>query len=238
MKNTLRLITLLFSILFLFNSCKKDSTIKTEEKQSSAVLDSLASKYYDQYLQFYPLEATAQGVYKYNDLLTNNIDPAFISKEISFYTSIQEELKTIDYNQLPEDQKVVYDVLDYTLKDKIEKYVYHPEYIPFTQFSGLPLDFPLLGSGEGNQPFKTENDYDNWLRRMEQFPQWMDTAIANFKTGVNNKEVLPKKLVVKMISQMNGEEIISKDLSKNIFYGPIRNLSNDLTVQQKEKYKT
>lgn len=238
MKNKSVIVVLLIYMLFAFVSCKKEKTIKTEEKQSSAVLDSLAAKYYDQYLQFYPLEATAQGEYKYNDLLTNTIDPEFISKEISFYTSIQEELKKINYNQLPENEKVVYDVLDYTLKDKIERYAYHPEYIPFTQFSGLPLDFPLLGSGDGNQPFKNNKDYDNWLRRMEKFPEWMDTAIANFKVGVKNKDVLPKKLVVKMIAQMNGEEIISKDLSKNIFYGPIRNLSSDLTLAQKEKYRT
>ena len=238
MKNKSTKIALLFSFIFLFVSCKKESILKTEEKQSSAVLDSLAEKYYDQYLQFYPLEATSQGVYKYNDQLTNTIDASFISKEISFYTSIKEELKNINYNQLPENQKVVYDVLDYTLKDKIEKYAYHPEYIPFTQFGGLPLDFPLLGSGEGNQPFQTNKDYDNWLRRMEKFPEWMDTAIANFKIGASKKEVLPKKLVVKMIAQMNGEEIISKDLSKNIFYGPIRHLSSDLTLAQKEKYRT
>ena len=238
MKNKFRPFALMISLLFLVFSCKKESTIKNEQMQSSAVLDSLASKYYDQYLQFYPLEATAQGENKYNDLLTNTIDSNFISKEILFYNGVQEDLKKIDYNQLPEDDKVVYDVLDYTLKDKIERYAYHPEYIPFTQFGGLPLDFPLLGSGEGNQPFKTSKDYDNWLRRMEKFPEWMDTAIANFKIGIKNKQVLPKKLVIKMIAQMKGAEIIETDLSKNIFYGPIRNISSELTPAQKEKYIT
>lgn len=238
MKNKFIPFALVISLLFLVFSCKKESTIKNEQTQSSAVLDSLASKYYDQYLQFYPLEATAQGENKYNDLLTNTIDSNFISKEILFYNSIQEDLKKIDYNQLPEDDKVVYDVLDYTLKDKIERYAYHPENIPFTQFGGLPLDFPLLGSGDGNQPFKTSKDYDNWLRRMEKFPEWMDTAIANFKIGIKNKQVLPKKLVIKMIAQMKGAEIIETDLSKNIFYGPIRNISSELTPAQKEKYIT
>ncbi|MFC6266882.1 DUF885 domain-containing protein [Frigoriflavimonas asaccharolytica] len=238
MKNKFIPFSVIISLLFLIFSCKKESTVNIEEIKSSAVLDSIASKYYNQYLQFYPLEATAQGENKYNDLLTNTIDSNFISKEISFYKSIQEELKNLNYNQLPEDDKVVYDVLDYTLKDKIERYTFHPEYIPFTQFGGLPLDFPLLGSGDGNQPFKNDKDYDNWLRRMEKFPDWMDTAIANFKIGIQNKQVLPKKLVVKMIAQMKGEEIINKNLSKNIFYGPIRNLSSNLTVAQKENYRT
>jgi hypothetical protein len=46
-----------------------------------------------------------------------------------------------------------YDVLDYTLKDKMNDYAYHPELMPFSQFEGLPLDFPLL-SAEGNQPLR------------------------------------------------------------------------------------
>ena len=133
-------------------------------------------------------------------------------------------------------KKTVYDVLDFILKDKIERNSYHPEYIPFTQFGGLPLDFPLLGSGEGSQPFKTEKDYDDWLKRTEKFPEWMNTAVENFRTGIVNQHVLPKKLVVKMIPQMKAQEITTSDFEKNIFYGPINNFPKDFSTVQKEKY--
>ena len=145
-------------------------------------------------------------------------------------------MKKVDYKNLSDDQKTVYDVLDYTLKDKIERYAYHPEYIPFTQFGGLPLDFPLLGSGQGSQPFKTEKDYDDWLKRAEKFPDWMDTAIENFRTGIANNYVLPKKLVVKMIPQMKADEIITTNFDKNIFYGPIKNFPKSFNAAQKDKF--
>ena len=67
---------------------------------------------------------------------------------------------------MDDQHKVIFDVLDNQLKTKVESYVYHPEYIPFSQFEGLPLTMPLLGSGKGSQPFKTVKDYDNWLKRM------------------------------------------------------------------------
>lgn len=215
-------------------SCKKSDTPLAEVQPVQ--LDSIAANYYEQYLKLYPLEATAQGDLRYNDQLPINIDKDFISGEIAFYNSVQKQLKNVQYTNLTDDQKTVYDVLDYTLKDKIERYAYHPEYIPFTQFGGLPLDFPLLGSGEGSQPFKTEKDYDDWLKRVEKFPIWMDAAIENFRAGIKANYVLPKKLVAKMITQMRADEINTSDFNKNIFFGPIKHFPKNFTAEQKDKY--
>ncbi|WP_292009883.1 DUF885 domain-containing protein [Chryseobacterium sp.] len=236
MKNILSKSIIALSLALSLLSCKKTDSPLT--KITPTNLDSIAANYYEQYLKLYPLEATSQGDTRYNDQLAINIDKDFISGEIAFYNSVQKQLDQVDYKNLSDDNKVVYNVLDYTLKDKIEAYAYHPEYIPFTQFSGLPLTFPLFGSGEGSQPFNTEKDYADWLKRMEKFPEWMETAQENFREGISNKIVLPKKLVIKMIPQMKAEEITSPDMEKNIFYGPIRKFPKDFTEAQKNKYTT
>ena len=234
MKTLRNAVIAIFAGLILMISCKK-SDIALPKSESN--IDSIASKYYEGYLKMYPLEATMQGDSRYNDLLSNNISSEFISKEIEFYTDTQKKLKSIDYDDLSDEQKTVYDVLDYTLKDKIERYAYHPELLPFSQFEGLPLDFPLLGSAEGNQPFKTTKDYDNWLKRIDAFVIWMNTAEKNFREGMKQNVVLPKKLVVKMIPQMHSEEIITEDFDKNIFYGPIKKMPKNFSAKDKEKYK-
>ena len=224
----------IFAGLILMITCKKSDIALPK---SEANIDSIASKYYEGYLKMYPLEATMQGDSRYNDLLSNNISSEFISKEIAYYNETQKKLQTLDYDALSDEQKTVYDVLDYTLKDKIERYAYHPELMPFSQFEGLPLDFPLLGSAEGNQPFKTTKDYDNWLKRIDAFVIWMNTAEKNFREGMKQNVVLPKKLVVKMIPQMHSEEIITEDFDKNIFYGPIKKMPKNFSAKDKEKYK-
>lgn len=234
MKNLLYKTLFFFSLTGSLISCKKSDSPLT--KETPVELDSIAANYYEQYLKLYPLEATAQGDLRYNDQLPINIDRDFISGEISFYNSVQTQLRKVDYKGLSDEDKTVYNVLDYTLKDKIERYAYHPEYIPFTQFGGLPLDFPLLGSAEGSQPFKTEKDYEDWLKRTEKFPEWMDAAIENFKEGIAAQYVLPKKLVAKMIPQMKAEELISPDFSKNIFYGPVNKFPKNFTAAQREKF--
>ena len=228
--------TVFFTALLSFSSCNKKQVEPVADQHSTEILDSIASRYYEHYLQMYPLEATMQGDTRYNDKLPINISKKFISEEITFYNSIQNQLRNIDYDKLPNKDKVVYDVLDTTLKDKIERYAYHPEYFPFTQFGGLPLDFPLLGSGQGSQPFKTTKDYDDWLKRADKFPEWMDQAISNFRTGMKEKYTLPKVLVEKMVVQMKAEELQSKSKSKNIFYGPVKNFPSDFTADQKKVY--
>jgi len=233
MKNILSVLYFAIFTSLILLSCKKSDL--PVAKEIPADLDSIAANYYEQYLKLYPLQATAQGDYRYNDQLPIDIDKDFISGEISFYNSVQNQLKKVDYKNLSDEKKTVFDVLDYTLKDKVERYAYHPEKIPFTQFGGLPLDFPLLGSGEGSQPFKTEKDYEDWLKRTENFPNWMNTAIENFREGITTGFVLPKKLVTKMIPQMKAEEITTADLEKNIFYGPVKKFPKNFTSAQKER---
>ncbi|MCY0969069.1 DUF885 domain-containing protein [Chryseobacterium wangxinyae] len=234
MKNIISKVVLGLGFAACVVSCKKTDSPLT--KVTPTNLDSIAANYYEQYLKLYPLEATSQGDLRYNDQLPINIDKDFISGEIAFYNSVQKQLENVDYKALSDEDKVVYDVLDYTLKDKTEKYSYHPEYIPFSQFEGLPLSFPLYGSGQGSQPFNTEKDYEDWLKRMEKFPEWMTAATENFREGMTNKIVLPRKLVLKMIPQMKAEEIITSDFEKNIFSGPVKNFPKDFTAEQKEKF--
>ncbi|AQX11928.1 hypothetical protein BAX94_11725 [Elizabethkingia meningoseptica] len=239
MKNLLKIgLLATLGITVVAVSCqKKDSTKNVAlDAQENDKLVKLADKYYETFLKLNPLEATSQGDLRFNDLLPDNISAKVIAEEINFYNTTTKELAGIKYDALDDQHKVIYDVLDNQLKTKVESYVYHPEYIPFTQFDGLPLTLPLLGSGKGTQPFKTEKDYDNWLKRIAQFPVWMNTAEQNFRTGIKNKFVLPKKLVVKMIPQMTAAEIITPDFSKNIFYGPVKDFPKDFSAEQKQKY--
>jgi hypothetical protein len=93
--------TLLTAVILL--SCKKSDL--PVAKETPADLDSIAANYYEQYLKLYPLQATAQGDNRYNDQLPIDIDKDFISGEISFYNSVQNELRKVDYKNLSDEKK-------------------------------------------------------------------------------------------------------------------------------------
>jgi uncharacterized protein (DUF885 family) len=105
--------------------------------------------------------------------------------------------------------------------------------MPFAQFFSVPLTMGQLGNGNGNQPFKTVKDYDNWLERIEGFTVWTDTTIANFKKGMATGMVLPKALVVRMVPQL--ESLAQTDATKNIFYGPINHFPEGFSKEDKER---
>jgi hypothetical protein len=85
-----------------------------------------------------------------------------------------------------------------------------------------PGSLPSLGSGKSFQPLK--QNYENWLKRIEGFKQWADTAIANFD-GIAIGMVLPKTLVVKWLNT-NCNRYAQK-------YEPVRNMPASFSEKEK-----
>ena len=191
-------------------------------QQSDVALQQLFEDYHEQYLILFPLEATAFGDSRYNDLLPIDIDQGFAAKKTQFYKSILSRLRVIDQSRASESKKLAAEILDYELNMRLEGMKFDFDRIPFHQFDGLPLTFGQMGSGTGSQPFKTVKDYDDWLKRIDAFTVWSRTAIERFRDGIKDDYVLPKILVERMIKQMFDETIVSEEPDKNLFYGPIK----------------
>src|SRR3546814_16896602 len=61
----------------------------------------------------------------------------------------------------------------------------------------------MLGSGTGAQPFKTVEDYDNWLARAKRLPVLFDTEIDNLRQGMEAGVVQPRALMEKEVPQLD-----------------------------------
>src|SRR6201999_2862845 len=109
---------------------------------------------------------------------------------------------TMDSTGLDRNDLMSYRLFKYEMQMSIEGLKYPTQYLPMNQFWSVTLDMPQLGSGSGNQPFKSVKDYDDWLKRLAVFPAWADTAIYEMRKGVTAGWVLPKSLVVKMLPQL------------------------------------
>ena len=161
----------------------------------------------------------SQGDNRYNDQLPNDQTQAFRQQLRAFYQKYQTQLRKTDRKALNANDQTSYDILDYDLGMSLAGLQRTSWMMPFSQNGGLPSALGQLGAGTGSQPFKTEQDYANWLRRVAGFPVWADSAIANFRRGMRAGVVLPKALVVKMIPQL--ESFVTDDVTKSLFYGPV-----------------
>jgi uncharacterized protein (DUF885 family) len=213
---------LIFCAAVMLSACKQPV------KQETPNFDKLLDNYYEDRLKLFPLEATATGDNRYNNVLPNDGSAQFIAEAKKFYLTYIDQLKTIKREELDEQDKLSYDVLSYQTAVQLDAYKYPFEQMPFNQMFSLPLTIGQYGSGSSAQPFKTVKDYDNWLKRLSAFAIWADTAIVNFNKGVKSGVVMPRSLVVKMIPQM--ESMVVTDATKSLFYEPVKKFPKDFSA--------
>lgn len=214
-----------------FAACKQNQ--KTGAAAADGQFGKLCDQYYEDYLKLNPLSATYAGDSRYDDLLPNDGSAAYMSSVKKFDQQYLDSLSKYNRAELNENDRLSYDVLKDELGINLEGYKYHLEYLPFNQMTALPLTIGQLGSGTGAQPFKTVKDYDNWLKRVNAFSLWADTAVGNFRKGIAAGIVLPKALVVKMYPQMLG--LVVTDPKKSLFYGPVENLPKEFSAADKKR---
>ena len=199
-------------------------------------LDTLMAGYWEESLRLDPLSATSSGDNRYNDRMTITIAESFRDTLRNFYTKYLGELGEVDTAALDADHLLSYRLLKYEMLKGIDGLKFPSHLMPINQFWGLTLDLPQLGSGTGNQPFKTVKDYDDFLKRMAVFPAWTDTAIANMRKGMATGWVLPKTLVMKILPQLSAIADV-KVADSSIFFGPIKAYPDSLS-KDKDRLST
>lgn len=222
-------------------ACTKttETTEETTVEGDSTKLKALLSEYHDERLRFYPLEATYAGDNRYNDTLPNNISEQYLEKLEAFYTKYKSQLQELDRNQLSDNDQMSYDILSWECDINLESFKYPTHLTPIDQFWSLHISMGQLASGAGAQPFKTVEDYDNWLKRLNDFTVWCDTAIANMKKGMATGWVLPKSLTKKVIPQI--ADLDHGPVEEHLFYSPVKLVPEAFSDEEKkqiaEKYQ-
>jgi uncharacterized protein (DUF885 family) len=226
----------------LLAACSQEKTTATSTTTTAGRAAGTSQELADMFASFWekqsrldPLSATAQGDNRFNDQLPNDQTRAFRDEQRATYQSYLDQAGKIDRAKLSDSEKISYDIFTYDLQQRLEGLKQNAWLMPSNQFWGLPLTLPQYGSGEGAQPFKTVQDYDNWLGRVRAYPAWTDSAIANFRRGMAAGVVLPRALVVKMLPQLRGTDILVSDAAKSIYYKPIENFPKGFSVADRKR---
>lgn len=221
--------------LFIANSFCHGQTTRDDDNG----LSELFKQSTEEFFKLNPMAATFAGDMRYNDQFPITFTDSYNEKMKDYYTRYRTGLLKFDRNILNDNDKISYDIFLRNMDLGLEGLTYKGNRMPFTQFGGVQLSMGQLGNGTGAQPFKTVQDYDNWLKRAKQFSAWADSAIVYFKKGIKEGIVLPKTLVVKMIPQLDA--LNAADITKSVFYGPITRFPASFSEADKtrltEEYK-
>ncbi len=202
---------------------KRPSTSAPSELKASnataAKLFEITEAYYDEYLALNPLAATAQGDHRFDDRLGDYVSPTWMADSLAIEQNALEKLAAVDPENLSGEDLVTYETFKAGRELNIEGYRYPAELLPLHQFSNMPSEVALLGSGKGIHPFRTVADYDNFLARMDGFVAWVDQAINNMKSGVTKGFVQPRVVVERTIPQITAQ--LADDPKQSVFWRPI-----------------
>ena len=239
MKKRMLILTVL---VFIFHACQKNTKNQTEKHGLNVRIENLFEKYYENKLQLYPLTATISGDNRYNDVLPNYITKSHRAALKTFYSNYKNKLLQFGRDYLSDENQTSYDVLQWECDIHLEALSYPTYLMPVTQMNAtydfstsLHLIMGQLAGGIGAQPFKTVVDYENWLKRLDAFTAWCDTAIANMKIGMKKGYVLSKAITRKVIPQM--ADLNHGPIKEHLFYSPIKLMPESFSQADKQRLK-
>lgn len=208
--------------------------ISGEAKVKKQDFISLTKNYFNDKNALDPLSATQNGQNEYNDQLQYEMTDGFRKKQAAFFEKYKIALTKIDKNQLSEEEKNSYEIIKWEVEIGKELLKYPSNLMPITQIDGMHLTLGQFAGGTSAQPFKTEKDYSNFLKRMDKYSVWIDSAIVYMKKGMAKGIVLPKSLTEKLIPQFAG--MPTPNIEDNLFYSSIKLMPTSFSDAAKKDF--
>jgi len=249
---SMRFLLLFIAISFVITSCKQESNPNKADDTLLAI-DSLFADFYTFKKNSNPIEATKAGYNVYNDTIANYISDTYQLHLKERYSYFLNQLSHYDATSVSEEDWMSLRVMEWDCSVKLEGLM-NPlttiaspiydlpsfELMPLFQIQSLHLYVAQLGAGTSVQPFKTEEDYRNWLKRLDDYLIFLDTCILKMEEGIQQGVVLPKVLTLKMIPQI--QSFIDISVEDHLFYKPILKFPDSFSEEVKhsltEDYST
>ncbi len=237
--------SLLISIMLFLAACGDSAqspgaddagqaTTEAQEVSDAAMeLSSLVDAYFDRVLELNPLYATFIGDNRYNDRLANTLGAEYRQQEEALNLEYLDRVAAIDASQLTGQDRLTYETFRYDLELELEGTRYPAHLQPINQFYSITSTFVQLGSGSSVHPFKTVDDYEDFLSRIDDFVVVVDQAIANMKEGMERGVVQPRILMEKTVPQLESQ--ITDDVADSTFFLPISNMPEDFSEEDRER---
>ncbi|HEY9108947.1 MAG TPA: DUF885 domain-containing protein [Roseateles sp.] len=188
---------------------------------------------WEQTLQRDPILATSLGDPRYNDRLPDTTTAAYRAQA---RLELQQRLKALagfSKARLDPKDRVSYSILKLDLQQDLagERF---PEWMqPISQIGGLPSFLAQMGTGQSIQPFKTTNDYDDWLARLAKSPPLFDGMIGNMRDGLKAGVTQPRAVMDKVLPQLTALAVT--DPEQSLFWGPIKNFPDAVPAADRER---
>jgi uncharacterized protein (DUF885 family) len=194
-------------------------------------LDAIFKEAWEDNLRREPEFASSIGDKRYNDQLKDYSVRTY-NEQLARGRDYLMRLGQIDDSGLSDQEQLSKDLMVRDLIQEQEEARFKPWEFPVTQLAGPYTELPQLSS---QLSFKTVKDYDDWTARLNQVPRVFEQITNNMSTGIDDKRVMPKYLMEKVLVQVNALAAMKPDESP--FAEPLKHFPSTVSSAEQQRIR-
>ena len=186
-----------------------------------------------------PINALFRGDMRYADQLGDYITDAYYNAERAAGESDLARLKAIDRSALDATDRIAYDVFKWQTEETLKGLT--PEILaltvvrPVNHFSGFHTFYPSFASATGGAPFATLADYENNLKRHQDYVTLLDRSVGRFREGMASGVVETKLTINNVIEQLATQ--LAQAPEESPFYSPVTKFPEGISAADQARLK-
>ena len=178
-----------------------------------------------------PLFATSAGNHEY-DALLSSVQKEDFERRNSVRRQRLEKLDALDRSKLTNSERISYDLLKQDLLDSISEFEFKTYLIPLNADSGFHSEFARLPR---LMPFVIFKDYENYIARLNAFPEYMRQNISLLREGIQTGMSLPAVTLQGLEASISSN--IVENPEKSVFYTPFAEFPSSVPASSREQLK-
>ena len=194
-------------------------------------LDAVINDYQAYDLSIDPFGATYSGDYSYNDQVPS-VTPEHYQARAAQYAEFLDRLNEIDADGLDDSQRLNADLLRFILSHDVTLSEFDGWRIPFLADGGFHMSFGYL---VGATPFRTEQDYQNYLARLRGLPGYIDQNIENMRAGLADGFTQPKEILPFILPSFDAQ--VKDNAAAHPLYRPFEAMPESIRARRQRNLR-
>jgi prolyl oligopeptidase len=203
---------------------------KAGTSSATKELHALFESEWERGLRENPVAASYQGDSRYDDRWAD-LSADALARSYAADRAVLEALERIPPGRLSEADRLNRELFARQYRGEVDTYEWGLRYLPITQRRGVQTAHQLAEI----LPFKTVQDYENWIARLGSLDTYVDQTIELMREGMRRGLVQPRVIMERVPAQI-AKQVVA-DPAESPFYAPFRTMPDSIPLADQERLR-
>lgn len=167
-----------------------------------------------------------------NNAKLPDLSPEHLAKLHQKNSEFYQQLQQLAYNNLSADNQINWSVLTYRIKNDIDGFINKEHYMPLTAESGFHVWISRIAQ---RVKFAQEQDYVDYLARLNSIPHYFDQQIAWMEQGLEQGITQPQVVLTGFEKSIIA--YITDDVEQSDYYAPFAHMPEYISVERQQQLR-